>query len=278
MNKPHKNHYPILMAGLLLPFIFSGCLKTSAEIQRDQEMEQALVSARESSSLVADLTAKNKDLQDQMSSLQGRVDELQLLVSGKDGVGVTGSSTSNKNQQTEQFLKLAADVEELKLKNSTLQTTLDENTEKLKKLENSLKGITTTTIDANSFHQKDNNQHGDLNIEDIEKMLSDKKYNDVLNACKDLLNSKVSDGKKNRCKFAQGLAYKELKQFDDGLLSLSQIYTDWPKSSLAPNALLEIGKILQLKGQKKDAQLMFKKLINEYPKSEAAKEAKKISA
>lgn len=265
-----------MTALFLSPFILTSCLKTAAEIQKDQEMEQALVSSRESNSLVAELTSKNKDLQDQMSSLQGRVDELQVVVSGKNASGATTAVP----QQTEQFLKLSADVEELKLIVTKQQKNLDENSEYIKKLQGSVKSISTTAIDASSFDSKnkDKTKQKDLTIDDAEKMLGDKKYNDVLNTCKELLNSKISDGKKNRCRYAQGLAYKELKQLDEGLLSLSQIYTDWPKSSLAPDALLEIGKILKLKGQNKEAQLMLKKLINEYPKSDAAKDAKKLLA
>ncbi len=229
-------------------------------------MEQALVSARESNSLVADLTSKNKDLQDQMSALQGRVDELQVIVSSKNA----GSAASN-TQNAEQFLKLSADVEELKSIVAKQQKLLEEN---------SAKANSATTVEASTFNakNKEKSKSKDLEIEDAEKMLADKKYNEVLTACKELLNSKITDGKKNRCRYVQGLAYRELKQYDEGLLSLSQIYTDWPKSSLAPNALLEIGKILQLKGQNKEAQLMFKKLINEYPTSDAAHVAKKISA
>lgn len=248
-----------------------SCLKTSAEIQRDQEVEQAMVSARESNSILAELTTKNKDLQDQMSLLHGKVEELQQKLNKDNNPSASGVSTPN----SEQFLKLLADVEELKTKNANLQKAFEENSEQTKKLENVLKGLTTTPIDASSFKSKDKNK--EFTVEDAEKMLIEKKFNEVLSVCKEVLSSKATDGKKNRCRYAQGLAYKELKQFDEGLLSLSQIYTDWPKSSLAPNALLEIGKILKLKGQGKESQLMYKKLINEYPKSDAAKEAKKTS-
>ncbi len=274
----HKNNYlrTLTVSALLIsPLVLTSCLKTAAEIQKDQEVEQAMVSARESNSLVAELTSKNKDLQDQMSALQGRVDELQVIVSSKN----TAASSASTSHNAEQFLKLSADVEELKQTMAKQQKMLEENTESLKKLDGSVKGITTTPIDASTFNSKNKDKKAkELEIEDAEKMLADKKYNEVLSTCKELLNSKISDGKKNRCRYVQGLAYRELKQYDEGLLSLSQIYTDWPKSSLAPNALLEIGKILQLKGQNKEAQLMYKKLINEYPKSDAAKDAKKISA
>lgn len=271
----HKNNFRRFLTVsfiLILTVLTTGCLKTAAEIQRDQEMEQALISSRESNSIIAELTAKNKELQEQMSTLQGRVDELQVIVSGKDNPNNT--TTTSPSLNAEQILKISADIEELKLNLAKQQKSLDENIEYTKKLEGLIKGA--TTLEASSFNSKDKEKAKELTIEDAEKMLTDKKYNDVLNACKELLNSKITDGKKNRCRYAQGLAYKELKQYDEGLLSLSQIYTDWPKSSLAPDALLEIGKILQLKGQSKEAQLMYKKLMSEYPKSDAAKEAKKL--
>lgn len=264
-----KNKFFIVIT-LLAPFYLTSCLKTAAEIQRDQEVEQALVSARESNAIIAEITSKNKELQDQMSTLQGRIDEVQQKLN------TNGTSAATTTQNTEQFLKLVADVEELKSNNAKLQKAQEDNMEYIKKLESSIKGLTTTPIDASSFESKDKKKEKEITIDDAEKYLTDKKYSEVLTACKEVVASKATDGKKNRCKYAQGLAYKELKQYDEGLLSLSQIYTDWPKSSLAPNALFEIGKILQLKGQNKESQLMFKKLINEYPKTDVAKEAKKI--
>jgi TolA-binding protein len=260
----------LLTCVLVSPFVLTSCLKTAAEIQREQEVEQALVSARESNSIVAEMTAKNKELQEQMSVLQGRVDEVQQKLNAQGGTNAAANTTQN----TEQFLKLVADVEELKTQNAKLQKAQEENQEYIKKLESLVKGLTTQPIDASTFENKDKTK--EVTIEDAEKLLGDKKYNEVLAACKELLNSKATDGKKNRCRFAQGIAHKELKQFDEGLLSLSQIYTDWPKSTLAPNALLEISHILELKGQSKESQLMLKKLINEYPKTNAAKDAKKL--
>lgn len=75
-------------------FLLTSCLKTAAEIQREQEFEQALVSARESSSIISEITAKNKELQEQMSALQGRIDEVQLKVNS------TGAMTANNSQST----------------------------------------------------------------------------------------------------------------------------------------------------------------------------------
>lgn len=267
-----KNSFSRVLTVLFIAAIqmtLTSCLKTAAEIQREQEMEQILVSARESHSYVAELTSKNKELQEQMGVLQGRVDELQQLYTSK-----TGTESNATASNTEQSLKQVADIEELKAQVQKLQKDYSSQQELLSKLESQLKGMTATQVNAQSFDAKGKNQ--ELSIEDAEKLLEDKKYGEVISACKELLNSKISDGKKNRCRFAQGLAYKELKQLDEGLLVLSQIYTDWPKSSLAPQALLEIGIILQSKKQEKEAQLMFKKLMSEYPKTSASKEAKKL--
>lgn len=264
-----SNTIKLLFLIIILPTLGS-CLKTAGEIQKEQEMEQLLISARESHSTIADLTAKNKELQDQLSSLQGKVDELQQLV-------VTKNSTQGQSvtaQTTEQQLKLSADVEELKSNVQKVLQQQNESLEKIQKLEEQFKGMSAQTINAENFQGKTNLK--ELTVEDAEKMVEEKKFNEVINLCKELLTSKISDGKKNRCRYAQGISYKELNQFDEGLLILSQIYTDWPKSSLAPQSLLEIGKILQLKKQEKESQLMFKKLINEYPKTSASKEAKKL--
>lgn len=260
-----SNRMKLIFAILFtLPFLHS-CLKTAAEIQKEQEMEQILISARESHATVADLTAKNKELQDQISQLQGKVDELQLSIGKKE----------SSPQTVEQQLKLTAEVEELKTGNQKLILQLGEHETKIQKLEEQFKGMTAQTVKAEKFESK-GVQNKELTIDDVEKLFEDKKYDDVVSACNNLLKSKISDGKKNRCRFAQGVSYKELKQYDEGLLVLSQIYTDWPKSSLAPESLLEIGKILLEKKQEKEAHLMFKKLANEYPKTLASKEAKKL--
>ena len=64
------------------------------------------------------------------------------------------------------------------------------------------------------------------------------------------------------------------KNFDNALIYFSKVYTKYPKSSFAPNALLHIGLTFKKQNKNDNALAAFKEVIKNYPKSSQANTAK----
>ncbi len=95
---------------ILVTFFFS-CLKTAEQIKRE---EQTVVREQQSQKMLADLMVKTKNLEDQVSMMQGNFQEI------------------NQQNETSQASKKDI-VEELRIQ-------IDEQDRKIKKLEKELKG------------------------------------------------------------------------------------------------------------------------------------------
>lgn len=65
------------------------------------------------------------------------------------------------------------------------------------------------------------------------------------------------------------------KNYEKALVYFSKIYTNYPRSSLAPSSLLFIARSLDRIGKKKESKEAYNQVIEEYSDNAAATEAKK---
>lgn len=281
-----------LLLGLSLSL--TSCFKTSEDIQREQSIDQLASESKQSRNVVGDIMVQTKAMQEQLNVTNGRIEVLEHQ-QNEQGVARLDQLEKNQAAQTEEFMQIKASMEELKKNYATLKEENDQQKEYLKNINDTLRSMTTSPRSAETY--KDKKKKLNLNnnskilknsenekskttvksVDSMEQLLKEKKYSEVIDGCREIVSDqKISEGKKNRCHYASGLAHHELGHYDDALIDLGQIYNEWPKSSLAAPALLQMGKSLASKGQTKQSQLLLKKIISEYPDSESATEAKKL--
>jgi len=71
-----------------------------------------------------------------------------------------------------------------------------------------------------------------------------------------------------------GLIEYKAKNYSESLVFLSQLYTDYPKSSFVPEGLFYIGLSFSQQKKTEEAALSWNEVIKKFPKSAPAKMAK----
>ncbi|MCB9061358.1 MAG: tetratricopeptide repeat protein [Halobacteriovoraceae bacterium] len=239
---------------LSLLILFS--CKTQEEIQRDKIVDQLAVQIVENQKLAGNSTAKLQELEHQIAKMQGQVEEtgheLQM-------------SQSEKEEQLDSRLKVLEENHELMKSNVLeLKTQLEANQKFIKEVLSKLSKITNASS---------NNDSSPYNT----AMANYKKgqYTTARTQLESLLGNKdISGNRKARIIHNLGMIAYIQKRYDDALVYMSRLYTEYPKESYVKNGLLYLGRSFVKKGQKEQAKQTFNELISKYPKSSSAKNAK----
>ncbi|MBY0515986.1 MAG: tetratricopeptide repeat protein [Bacteriovoracaceae bacterium] len=245
----------IILIYSLVIFSLSGCLKTAEQVRKEQRIENMSQQLSDSQNIVADLTVMLKNLQTQIDTLNGRVDELQQ---------------GQKNNKTSINESLTLMKQQLDL----LQATQTTQTEELKQQRGFIEKVTEklSKVGASSAPSKKNSKE---EIAVARKLIQKRKFSDARAILDELVNdSSVGAGDLNKVYFGLGEIEFGQKNWEKSLVFFSKIYTKYPKSSLAPASLLHIGKALNQMGKKDESQQAFQELKTSYPDSSAAKEIK----
>lgn len=73
----------------------------------------------------------------------------------------------------------------------------------------------------------------------------------------------------------KGLCFERVGEYDRAIVALSEVFQKYPAEDRVPHSLLMLGEVFLKMNAKADAELSFKKLIDDHPKSLQAQEAKK---
>jgi TolA-binding protein len=233
----------------------SGCLKTAEQVRKEQRIESMSQQLSDSQNIVADLTVMLKNLQTQIDTLNGKVEELQQ------------GQKSNKVSIDESLTLIKQQVE-------VLQTTQTTQAEELKQQRGFIEKVTEKLgkIGSSPAASKKNSKE---EIAVARKLIQKRKFSDARGILDGLVNdSSVGPGDLNKVYFGLGEIEFGQKNWEKSLVFFSKIYTKYPKSSLAPASLLHIGKALSQMGKKEESQQAFQELKSTFPDSSAAKEIK----
>jgi TolA-binding protein len=99
-------------------------------------------------------------------------------------------------------------------------------------------------------------------------------YESAIEAFRSVVQRNERDDTSARCQFHLGECLYGLKRHDEALMELVKVEAVYRNEAWTPKALLEMGRVLEAKGEKDKAQDQFKALIRRYPKHEAAAIAK----
>lgn len=242
----------------------AGCLKTAEQVKREQRVENMSQQLSDSQNIVADMTVMMKGLQQQIDQLSGKVEELQHQQKATSGADLQGMS-ENLNLLRQQVQSLNENQQKQNTELVQQRAFIEKVTEKLGKM------------GAQRSEGPKKNPKSD--IEEARALINKRKYSEareILEAMVD--NSAVNAADQNKALHALGLIEYQQSNYEKGLVFFSKIFTKYPKSSLAPNSLLYIGRSLAKLGKKEEAKQAFSEVVSSYPESSSAKDAKKESA
>jgi TolA-binding protein len=231
----------------------SSCFKTAEQLKREKKVDDMSRQFTQSQSLLSELTLKTKELEDLLAKYQGKIEVL--------------DHRQNLNLEQEQELEQRSVPEKVDsnlLRIEKLEQQMAEIKDYLNKLTGSLKQMKSSKvkkIKTNSAIQTDTKLY--------EKSLSlfkSKQFDKFGPLCEKLiLRNKISAGKINRCRFNLGIVKYENNKFENSLIHFSKIYERWPKSSMAPESLFYIAKILNQIKEVEKAKQAAQQFLKQYP-------------
>lgn len=247
----------------LLMVLATGCFKTAEEIQREQMVDHMKVQLEQSSKIVADLTQQVGYLQSKLDTKFGDLEEkdYQQKTEQQQKAQTFIQTTS---QLSAQLAALQIEVENNKKTIAQLEQQISDQKKYINKVNSTLGNIAGPTEstsrsklqEAHRLYEKGDSK-GARNL-----------YLEVLN------ENKINAAERNHVWLNLGLLDYRDKKYEDALVFFSKIYSNYPKSSLAPRALFYIARSFKNLGKKAEAKASYQELLNKYPKNANANTAK----
>lgn len=247
--------------GLVFVMFFSiSCIKTAEQVQREKRIESMSEQMKDSQGLVADMVSQMKDMQSQLDKLSGRIEELEYR---------------NKQMDPQAIAKMNENMNLIKTQQETDSAQLAQIQADLKEQRAFIEKVTASLSSAKAAPaaQKKSAKSELARALDLVKSNA---YNDARTELEALIDHpELSPGDHNKVLHGLGRVEFYTKNYEKGLVYFSKIFSKYPKASLAPSSLLFIGRSLEKMGKKDEAKEAFKKVIEDYPSSKEAKDAKK---
>lgn len=101
-----------------------------------------------------------------------------------------------------------------------------------------------------------------------------KQYQQALGEYGKVVTAKVIDDLAARSQFQIGECFFALKEYDKALQELARVQVNYSSREWTPQALLEMGRVLETKGDKTAAMTQFREVIQKFPQHEVAVVAK----
>jgi TolA-binding protein len=247
----------------LLLILSTACIKTADQVNREKRFEAMTENMKDSQGLLADVVNQMKDLQTQLDKMNGRIEEIEHRNKQLDPQAIQKMSENLTFLQTQQ----QSDSEQL----SKIQAELKEQRAFLEKVTASLSSMGSVKSRATS---KKKSAKAELSL--ALALVKEGKYSEAKIELESLLGEEgLSPGENNKIMHGLGRIEYYTKNYDQALVYFSKIYTQYPKSSLAPESLLYIAKSLKKLGKKDEAKEAFTRVAEDYPGSRESAEAKK---
>lgn len=246
------------LAALVLLFSLAGCLKTAEQVKREQRVENMSQQLADSQNIVADLTVALKNLQQQIDQLNGKVEELQHQQKGLNASEI--KSLQESMEVVKQQVNSINETQKAQGADLTQQRAFIEKvTEKLGKMSTS--------------HDGSSKKNPKSDVGTAWTLIKKKKYAEAKTLLEGIVeDAEVDPADQNKALHAMGVLEYQQKNYEQGLVYFSKVFTKYPKSSLAPSSLLFIGRSLNRLGKKAEAKQAYEELKSNYPESSAAKE------
>lgn len=252
-----------LLGSLVILLTLSSCIKTAEQVNRERQFSNMSSQLTDSQALVGKIMSQLNDMQSQIETVTGRIEEIehkQSLV-----------NPAKFKENSEDVIMLKTKAEALQNQIESLQQELKVQKEYIEKVTDGLKSLKQAKA-APAPAPMNSKQK----MEDALEMVSKNKYVEAKRVLETLIDHKdLSPADHNKVYHGLGRAELYTNNADKALVYLSKIVMNYPKSSLAPNSLYLIGKAFQKQNKKEEARQAFSKVVADYPTSRDAERAKK---
>ncbi|MEI8345839.1 MAG: tetratricopeptide repeat protein [Pseudomonadota bacterium] len=251
---------------LALPFLFFSC-KTAEEIQREKMVDDI-------SNQAADHTVRLQELEARLGMVSGKVDESSHNTQQKVGNDLKKIQeqltllTEQMKSHQDEISSQGSEVKRLSAEVSAHKEFLDQV---LKTLENM--GSKKLKLKGGKA-AKEGSEY-----DQAMQLYKNGKYKEARSLLQKLVDDSSIKGEK-RAKVLHNLGVINFlgKHYDEALVHLSKLYTEFPKSEVNQNGLLVLGRSFAALGQTDKAERTFQELTERFPHSEKAQEAQKDMA
>jgi TolA-binding protein len=238
-----------------------SCLKTADQVQREKRIENMSEQMKDSQGLVAEMVSQMKDMQGQLDKLNGRLEELEY---------------KNKQLNPESINKMNETLTLLKTQQEGDSTQLVQIQNELKEQRAFIEKVTASLSHGAGGHQKSQKKSAKKELSHALELIKKGSYQDARSELEALIDhADLTPGDHNKVLHGLGKVEYFTKNFEKSLVYFSKIFSKFPKASLAPSSLLFIGRNLEKMNKPAEAKEAFKKILEDYPGTTEAKEAKK---
>lgn len=248
----------------IISLTLSSCFKTADQIRREKTVDTMEAELKQSAKIIADLTTQVQDLKNNQLQASGKIEEINYEQKTK-------SEEQQKrienilNQVNEQVQVL---IENDKKNQAKIQS-LENDIGSLRKYINNVSGTLTKIAGPTKTSSKNKLSTAHRAFEQNKQKRAAKLYKDVLN------EGRINANQKNHIHYNLGLLSYWNKKYDEALTYFSKIYTQYPKSSWAPKALIYLARTFKKQKKMDEAIATYSEIMKKYPKSREAKKAKK---
>jgi TolA-binding protein len=253
---------PILVMMSCLLLFLTGC-KTSEQIQRERMVD---------------------DLAEQFQEVHSRIQELEKRLSNMTGK-MEESAYSNQQKTTQELKKMQEQIALLTEQSSSQQEKVDVHEGELKKIGQEVESHRDfleqmiKTLEGIGARGKIKNREGEKEEDGYDKAMAlykKEKFKEARPLLERLVDDrKIKGEQKARVLHHLGVTEFFIKDYENATIHLGRLYTEHSKSDLNQNGLLVLGRSFLYSKQKDKAEQTFQELINRYPKSGKAEEARK---
>ena len=217
---------------LLLP----ACLKTRAQLK--QQGGSGMVNAAEAKAETMGQSYAIDEIKGELARLSGRLEDLE-----------------RKNAQSQDNPEGKTEMEELKKRIQSLESTQLQVLETLKRMENKLRDPQTV-------------------FEEGKQQLKSGRLPEAVVSFSHYIKANPKGKTAAEAHFLRGETYYRLGKFSDAILDYTRIESHHRKSKYMAGALYKMGLSYESLGEKSVAQGYYEELVNKFPKTNMAKKAR----
>jgi TolA-binding protein len=246
------------LLGLIL--LSTACIKTADQVNREKRFDSMTEQLNDSQGLVSDLLAQMKDLQTQLTRMNGKVEELEYR---------------QKQVNPEKINKMSETMNLIRTQQEAESTQLQQIQNELKEQRTFMEKVTASLSSMKEAPKTSKKKSAKADLNSGLDLIKRDKYPEARKELEGLIDHPdLTPGDHNKVLFGLGKVEYYTNKPDKALVYFSKIFTKYPKSSLAPGSLLFIGKSLSKLGKKDEAKEAFAKVVEDYPGTKEANEAK----
>jgi TolA-binding protein len=241
-----------------------GCIKTAEQVQKEKRYESMAEQMKDSQGLVSEVMGQLKDMRKQLDRMTGKIEEIEHRSRQID------PEQHKKMNENVALLQTQREADAAQM--AQIQQELKEQRAFIEKVTTTLNGLNQTKAAAPAAKKKSPKDA----LNEALEMVKANKYKEARTELESLIDHKeLNPGDHNKVFHGLGRVEFFTKNYEKALVYFSKIYGKYPKSSLAASSLHFIGKSLDKLGKKNEASEAFAKLVEDYPTSKEASEAKK---